>query len=201
MASSRLTQRLAELREEWRANTRLRWGGGAIAAILFVYLVLVLVDWRRELHAQYQQRTAEVYKMMALAGQDQWLMRAGQAQQLRGGLDAEIPSTSTIGLAQAEAQSTLRQILSAFGRDLNTNAVEPSQVAGQPGLWRVPITISGIVQPRLLLEILRRIEGNQRLITIEEFSLDIQGDRPNLTMTAVAYYRIAKGKEGQNVAR
>ena len=81
--SSPLASRLREFREEIRRNPRLRWGGLAIVAILFLYMLMLLSDWRRELQLQYQQRATDLYKMAALAGQDQWLGRAREANSMR----------------------------------------------------------------------------------------------------------------------
>lgn len=195
-----LSPRLQQLVAQVQANPRLRWGAIAIVAILLLYLVLVLMDWRAALHQEYQQRTTDLYKMAALAGQDQWLVRAQEARSLRRALEAEIPSATSIGIAQAEVQTTTRQVLTAFGPTLNSASQSPVQVAGRPGLWRIPVTINGVVQPRLLLEILRRIEGSSKLTVIEQFSLVLQQGRPVLSMVVVAYYRIPSATEAGDEA-
>ena len=78
--NGRLMPRFRRLRDEVLGNPRLRWGVIAIVAILFVYLLLVLSDWRQDLQRQYQQRTTELYKMASLAGQGQWIGRASEAK-------------------------------------------------------------------------------------------------------------------------
>src|SRR5690606_38159357 len=95
---------LRQLREQWQGNPRLRWGVAAIAAILGFYLILVAWDWRQALHAEYQARTLQLYKVQALAGQEAWLQRAQEAQALDAAMQAEIPVASSVGLAQAEVQ-------------------------------------------------------------------------------------------------
>ena len=134
-----------KIREEWRSNPRLRWGAAIAAAIGFLYLCLVLADWRRELHEEYQQRTLQLYKMTELAGQEQWLGRAQSAQALEKALQAEVPNAATIGLAQAEVQTFVRQLINAFGRRLSSDARPPAEVTGQPGLWRIPVTLRGVL--------------------------------------------------------
>jgi len=188
--------RVRQIRDEWRSNPRLRWGVAAIAAIAFVYLVLVLADWRRDLHAQYQQRTLQMYKMAALAGQEQWSVRAQAAQNLQKSLQAGIPRAATIGLAQAEVQTTIRQLLNAFGPRMSSDAKPPVQVRSQPGLWRVPVTIRGMLSQAQLMEILRRIESSDRLFVIDEFQLAFVQGQPNVTLTAVAYYRVGAAAQG-----
>ena len=188
-----------KIREEWNSNPRLRWGAGIALAIGFLYLCMVLVDWRRDLHDQYQQRTLQLYKMTALAGQEQWLVRAQAAQSVEKALQAEIPNATTIGLAQAEVQTFVRQLISAYGRKLGSEARPPAEVTGQPGLWRIPVTLRGLVSQPQMVEILRRVEDSDRLVVIEQFSFTFVRGEPNMSMTLVAYYRI--GSPAQPEAR
>lgn len=179
-----------KIREEWSSNPRLRWGALIALAIGFLYLCLVLADWRRGLHDQYQQRTLQLYKMTALAGQEQWLVRAQSAQSVEKALQAEIPNAATIGLAQAEVQTFVRQLINAFGRRLGSDARPPAEVTGQPGLWRVPVNLRGLVSQPQMMEILRRVEDSDRLVVIDEFSFTFVRGVPNMSMTLVAYYRV-----------
>lgn len=188
--SADLSSRLRAAREEWKGNPRLRWGTAAAAAIAFVYLCLLLADWRSDLHGQYQQRTLQLYKMRALAGQEHWLARAQSAQAVEKALQAEIPNAATIGLAQAEVQSMVRQMVNAFGQKLSNDARPPAEVAGQPGVWRIPVTMRGQTSQGQMLEILRMLESSERLVVVEEFSFTFIQGRPNLALTLVAYYRI-----------
>ena len=191
--SAILPVRTRKIREEWNGNPRLRWGAGIAIAIGFFYLCLVLADWRRDLHDQYQQRTLQLYKMTELAGQEQWLGRAQSAQALEKALQAEVPNAATIGLAQAEVQTFVRQLINAFGRKLGSDARPPAEVAGQPGLWRIPVTLRGMVSQPQMLEILRRVEDSDRLMVIDEFSFTFVRGVPNMSMTLVAYYRVGSG--------
>ncbi len=191
--SAILPVRTRKIREEWSSNPRLRWGAAIALAIGFFYLCLVLVDWRRDLHEQYQQRTLQLYKMTALAGQEHWLIRAQGAQSVEKALQAEIPNAATIGLAQAEVQTVVRQLINAFGRKLSSDARPPAEVTGQPGLWRVPVTMRGLVSQPQMLEILRRVEDSDRLMVIDELSFTFVKGVPNMSMTLVAYYRVGSG--------
>lgn len=193
--------RIRQVREEWRSNPRLRWGVAVVGVIAALYLLLVLVDWRRDLHQQYQQRTLQLYKMAALAGQEQWSVRAQTALNLEKSLQAEIPRAATIGLAQAEVQATIRQLLNAFGPTLASDARPPVQVRARPGLWRIPVTIRGLVGQAQLMEILRRIESSDRLVVIDDFQLAFVQGQPNITLTAVAYYRVVPAQGGPRVGR
>ena len=191
-------ERMAQMRTEWSNNPRLRYGAGAIIVILVIYLLMVLADWRTALHAEYQQRTLQLYKVQALAGKDEWLMRAENTRALNKALQSEIPNATTIGLAQAEVQTWMRQIMQAFGPKMSSETHAPSPVAGEPGLWRIPITIRGLVSVAQLQEILRRIESADRLTVVDSMTITMIRDTPNVSLTAVAYYRVGKPREMVN---
>jgi hypothetical protein len=190
--------RLAQVRAEWTGNPRLRLGAGLVVVILVVYALMVLADWRNDLHEQYQQRTLQLYKVQALAGKDEWLLRVENARALDKALQSEIPSAATIGLAQAEVQTWMRQIMQAFGPKMASESHAPVQVAGEPGLWRIPITIRGLVSVQQLQEILRRIESSDRLTVVDSMTVTMIRDTPNASLTAVAYYRVGKPGEVAN---
>lgn len=194
MSSSLWSSRLREMREEWRGNPRLRWGVLLATAVAFFYLCLVLMDWRTALHEEYQQRTLKLYKMGALAGQDHWLARAQRAKAAEKALQAEIPNAATIGLAQAEAQTMVRQLMTAFGNKLTSEARPPAEVPGQAGLWKIPVTLRGMLTQPQMLEILRRLEDSDRLVTVEEMSITFVQGMPNVSLTLVAFYRVGEGK-------
>lgn len=184
------------VRDEWRANPRLRWGAAVVALILFVYACLVLVDWRRQLHDEYQARTTHLYKMTALAREAHWIERARSARALEKALQAEVPTAATIGLAQAEVQTFARQLASAYGRRLVSDTRAPAQVPGHPGVWRVPVVVRGTASQTQMLEILRRVEGSDRLMVVDEFSYTGAQEAPTFAITISALYRLG-GASGE----
>jgi len=187
--------RMAQVRAEWSGNARLRLGSGLIALILVVYLPMVLADWPPDLHSQYQPPPLAPLRGQALAGRDEWLRRAEDVRALDQALQAEIPAAATIGLAQAEVQTWMRRIMQAFGFKMTSEAHAPVQVAGEPGMWRIPITIRGLVSVQQLQEILRRIESTNRLTVVDTMTVTMVRDIPNVSITAAAYYRVGKRPE------
>ena len=183
------TPQLIRLRSEWKANARLRLGVAVALGILALYAAMVLLDWRKSLHEEYAQESLRLYKTAALEGQHQWIARAQQARDLRKALDAQVPTATTLGLAQAEAQSWVQQLLRAFGRDMNSQARAPVQVEPAGAVWKIPITVRGALTSGQYLEMLRRIEGNDRLMVIEQVTIDNQR-RPLVEMTISAFYRV-----------
>lgn len=183
--------RRRQVLEEWQRNPRLRWGILAILAIVFLYLCILLVERRQDLQQEYHQRSMQLYKVGALTGQDHWILRAEAVKTAQMGLQSEIPHASSIGLAQAEVQASVRQMLNAFGPKLSVDARAPAQVQGRPGVWRLPVTIRGLLTQAQLTSILHRIESSDRLVIIEEMSIGFVQRVPNVSMTITAYYRIS----------
>ena len=122
------------------------------------------------------------------------LAAAANGQSVEKALQSEIPTAATIGLAQAEVQTMVRGLINAFGRKLGSDARPPVAVPGQPGLWRIPVTLRGVLSQPQMLEILRKLEESDRLIVIDEFSFTFVQGVPNMSMTLVAYYRVGGGK-------
>ena len=185
---------VANARREWAANRRLRIGVMAIAAILAVYVFLVMRDWRATLEQDYAVRTERLYKMKALAGQPQWLARAQAAAKVRAALEAQLPEVATSGLAQASVQGWIREATSGMGEDLRIQAGQPEAVEGQPGIWRVPVTISGPLDSQRYLDLIGRIESRATLSVVEEATL-INRNAQNFSLTVVSYFRIAEAAD------
>lgn len=184
-----LTAMLEQARREWAGNRRLRLGGIAIAAILAFYLLLVLRDWQAALQVQYADRTEHLQKMQALAGQEVWIGRAQEAQSLRKGLEAEIPEIDTLGLAQAGLQTWMRDLNGTFGGTLQIQNQASQQVEGQPGVWRVPVVLSGPGEPRRVIQLIGQIEGRKSLTVIDAATM-LNRDNHTFSLTVVSLFRI-----------
>lgn len=187
--NSQLAPLLDQARREWAGNRRLRIGGVAIAAILAFYLLLVLRDWQAALQLQYQARSEHLQKMQALAGQDVWITRAQAAQVLRKALEAEIPEGATLGLAQAGIQTWMRDLTNAFGGSLQVQNQAPQQVEGQPGVWRVPVVLSGAAEPRRVMQLIGQIESRKSLTVIDQSTL-LNRENQTFSLTVVSLFRI-----------
>ena len=185
---------LADIRREWASNPRLRLGAVAIAVIVAVYLSLVLRDWNASLQRSYADRTAYLAKMQALAGQDAWIARAASAAEVRAALEAEIPEVATIGLAQATVQGWVREAAVAFGEGLQVRAAAPVPVAADSDVWRVPVTVSGKLDPGRYVQLLAQVERRPTLAVIEEATV-LNRENRTFELTVVSYYRVRNNGE------
>ena len=179
-------------RDEWSRNARLRWGVAVIALVIGVWVFLVLRDWRDALAEEYLDRHAYLVKMQSLVGQDEWLERAEAAARIRAALEAEIPSADTIGIAQATVQTWARDLVAASGAELQVQAQAAQEVDGHPGLFRVPVVISGGLQAPKVMELIRQVESYGSLAVIEE-SLIMNRQNETFSLTVVAYFQVQEG--------
>lgn len=179
-------------RDEWSRNARLRWGVAVIALVIGVWVFLVLRDWRDALAEEYLDRHAYLVKMQSLVGQDEWLERAEAAARIRAALEAEIPLADTIGIAQATVQTWARDLVAASGAELQVQAQAAQEVEGHPGLFRVPVVISGGLQAPKVMELIRQVESYGSLAVIEE-SLIMNRQNETFSLTVVAYFQVQEG--------
>lgn len=192
--SAVLQSALADARRQWAANRRLRIGIVAIAAIVVLWLFLVLGDWRASLAAEYAARTEHLYKMQALAGQDEWVERARAMAEVRRGLEAELPDAATPGLAQANVQGWARDVVAAYGdEDVTVQVSDAVQVDGHPGVWRVPVAINGPLRPGKYLDLVAAIERRNTLAIIEQARV-LDRENKTFSLTVVAFFRIQPGE-------
>lgn len=181
----------AGLRKELAGNPRLRLGLWVVAGILGLYLWLLLGDWRAELEREYRAERQRLDKIVSLAGQEQWLARAEAARTLRQALEAEIPRADTLGLAQASVQTWARDLIAVHGDALRVQAQTPVRVREGEDLWRIPVTLSGALEPSQVLQLIQRIERQPNLTTIEA-ALILARDNRTFSLSVVAFYRIAE---------
>lgn len=185
-------------RTEFGQSQRLRIGVFVIAGILAFYSFLVLRDWRSGLHDHYVERRQYLRKLKALAGQNQWVARAEAMARIRSALEAEIPTAASPGLAQASAQTWVRDLALTHGVAVQVQAQTPQAVEGQPGLWREPMVISGPLPPRAVLNLIQQIEKRSSLSVIEEATI-FNRENQTFQLTIVSFVRVAGGDA--NVAR
>lgn len=176
-------------RQEWASNPRLRLGTWLIAGILGFYLLLVLRDWQQALQQRHVERSEYLQKMRSLAGQDEWIERAETAARIRKALEAEIPDAATLGLAQAGVQTWVRDMSAVYGTALRVQTEGGEAVPGRPDLWRVPVVLSGSMDPQKVTQLIQQIEKHGSLTVIEQ-SVILNRENQTFSLTAVSFFRI-----------
>lgn len=182
-----------KLGSEVRANRRLQLGLAVIGAILAFYAVLVLFELRRDQEERYVQRLEHLQKMRRLAGQDAWIGRAQAVARVRRGLAAELPEFETVGVAQAQLTSWVREVAQSFdSSDVQIQSQAAQQVVGTPGLWRIPVVVSGSAAPGRVVNLIQQVERRSVLTVIEQAML-LNRENKGYSLTVVAYVRVRRG--------
>lgn len=181
-----------QARSELLQNQRLRFGIVVIAAILALYAAVLLGNWRADLHARYVEHRQYLRKLRTLADENEWAARAEAMSRVRAGLEAQIPDVASVSLAQAGAQTWLRELAAVHGTAVQIQSQAPQPVEDRPGLWRVPVVIGGALPPRAVLNIIQQIETRSTLAVIEE-AMILNRDNRTFQLTVVSYFRVGKG--------
>lgn len=183
-----------DLARQFRSNPRLGIAAVLIAMLLAAYLLLALIDLRGRLASDYAERVAEMRSLRALARQPEWLERAQSAARLRKGLQAQIGHAATAGIAEAEVQAWARDRAAAVGGQVQIATQPPAEVEGNPGLWRVPVVLSGAADPAQVVQLMQAIESSSRLAVIEQSSV-LNRENRTFSLTVVFFYRIGGGSD------
>ena len=187
-------QLLSQLRE----NPRLRWGLWSIAAILWLYGILLMRDALQENTVQYESALKRAVALQAKGGEKAWLERAEQARLLRVELDGRLWRAATPGLAQAAFQDWLNQSLlqAAIARPAITLAESgggekeagDAAAAGMPeGIWPVKAKLEFDFDPKTFLALTRRLAENPQKVAVESLSIRLEPS-PRAEATLVAYF-------------
>jgi len=186
---SALARAIDDVRRQLRANPRLQIASALIAALVGTYGLLGLVDLRARVADSYADRVGEMRALRTLARQPEWLERAQAAARLRKGLEAQIGHATTVGIAEAEVQAWARERAAATGGQIQIAPQATVEVEAQPGLWRVPVVMSGAAEPMQVVQLMQTIETSARLAVVEQASL-LNRENRTFSVTVVFYYRI-----------
>lgn len=187
---------LASLRAQVQANARLQAGLVVIALILAWWLHGAATVWSNAQSARHADAVAQLARMEALVGETAWAARAEEATAMRDGLAAEIEPATTIGLAQAHAQTAAMRWTRAAGTgDRLRLQVQAAADTAVPGIQAIPLFLSGEVSPREVLGLLQEIESQRHLTVVEDFRYS-PGPRGVVNLRVRAFYRITPEAEG-----
>lgn len=183
---------LATARTELTNNPRLRVGLIAIGALLLMYQLAGLSDLRGRMSADYAAKQAQLARVQGISKEDGWDRRASEIHSMRAALEAEIPDTDSMGLAQATMQGWLRDTVTRSGVKLSATMGAPLRVNETSAYWKIPAQISGQMSVSGALELIRQIESRKELMSVESIRLTT-GNQPSMLLEVAGYYRVRQG--------
>lgn len=163
---------LQQLLVQWRQTPRLRVGVLLMTAVVALYLVLLLADERDQALKDYQEQVVRLNKVQGLSDQQHWLERANQARATRIQFESRLWQAESKGLAQATLQTWFtRNLRSEKLTGLSVDTELATEVPGNARLWQVTADLKGQIKRAQLVNLLKLLETNQQLITVEHLKL------------------------------
>lgn len=190
---------LSSLRDEWKKNPRLRLGALAIAGIALFYLFLIVSDYQTEQEKQFQQMARKFLRIKKGGLDESWLENYEKAKALATLVDSRVWRAKSRGLAQAMVQAWAEALITKYKfRGPALRVEQAYEVVGADSLWQVAATLEAEVPPENIAELLRDIEGHDKLLSIERLIITEHGQsRRNpkrFTLGVKAYFKLEDSK-------
>ena len=182
-----LAEVLANLRAQLAANPRLRAGAWGIAAILAVYGLLLQSDRVEAAYASYAADADRLTRAQALLTRDDLPALLEEERQRDGALAERFWHAETQGLAQAQLQAAVSEIVGDLeyrNSRIQSGAIRPVDQA--PGLWRVQAQFNGVYQPGSELLALHDIATHPKKLVVDR--LDLRSRDRRMTLLVSAYF-------------
>lgn len=178
---------------EWQQNLRFRSGGWIILFIILTYLLMLLSDWGKNFSTAYRESAERLEKLELLARQKEWIERADSAKTVAVQMEGRFWKANSRGLAQAQVQTWLDNLLKNKDiRDARTQVEPVREMAEYEGIWQVAFRIEALFEPRKLAELLRTAEGSEQIVTVEQLDA-VYNKSPRFTLVLKAYFQASSG--------
>lgn len=178
---------LRQLRAELADNLRLRYGIWLIVGILLLYFALVRNDRVQIAYAGYMAEANRLQRAAALLEREDWPQLLAAQRETHGRLEALLWQAESEGLAQAQLQSILQQMVETA--NLNNVLVRSGlsqPVPNLPDVWRIQMRVSGGYAQGAELQLLYAIATHPQKFVVDR--LDITRSNSRLTLLVSAYF-------------
>lgn len=180
-----------KVRDEWRANRRLRLAGLVALVFLVLHAVSVLEDRRQNLARQYGNDLELQARLEGMRGQKDWDTRAIQAEAALEDMRNRVPDVSGGGLAQAELQNWLTELGAKTAlSEARVRVEQTMDVPGYPDMWQVMGRLDGQIPQYGNAAFLRAVSEGLPWIQAENLEIG-EGTPARMSLVVRAYYRRA----------
>lgn len=187
-----------QLQQQTAANPRLRWMLWAVLYILLMYLALSMGDWRTQQQQSINQLQRTALKLQALESQTEWAERWAAEQAVSTQLQARLWQANSIGLAEADLQNYLRNLINNHNGDglrLRLAPTETLVIAGET-LFKVSADLSAVLSVAQIDSLMRAMADHPQALLVERFSYSAQRSG-QFSMLVTAYFSSATPGEDQ----
>ncbi len=185
-----------QLLAELKASARLRMGVALVIAVVWLYAILSLQEFRDELIQKYRGVSSKTLRLQSVLREGDWIARLDSAKALQAEMEGSLWRGDTVGLARASFQDWLNQEMqhaSVSHPNLTMSAgneVRPdSQAAGPEGeLWKVGAKLVFDFNPDNLNRLLGQLTGNPHRVIVESLHITKEPN-PRVELTVLAYFQ------------
>lgn len=188
---------LRQLRSQWRANPRLRYGGMAIIGILGLQGLFMLSDHASQLKAAYTADIEMLARLEGLRKETWWPERADGTNEVLQAVVDRIPEVAGKGMAQAESQAWLTRLAADQKlEDPHVKVESTVDVDGYPDMWQVISRLDGTLPDHGHGAFLHALAEALPWVQVERIEI-AEGNAPRVVVTFRSYYRKAALADGQ----
>jgi len=192
-----------QLQQQASANPRLRWMLWGILYIFLMYFALSLSDWRAQQGQSINQLQRTAVKLEQLESQTEWPQRWADEKQVSEQLNKRLWKATTPGLAEADLQNYLRNLLNNHNADGVRLRLAPTEtlVIGGESLFKVSAEVSGVIGSARINAFMRAMAEHPQILLVERFSYSPQR-AGQLSLLVTGYFSAAEepASEADNAA-
>ncbi|MBL0559937.1 GspMb/PilO family protein [Aeromonas hydrophila] len=183
-------QLLAESKEQWVTNARVRYGTLAIGIIFLLWLNLVMSDLCADLQSREASALNQLAEYKQTSDKESWPDRLAQVRQVLDATSRHFGSAQSEALARADLQSRIAALLKENG--LAQGQIEVSNASNADAataLIPLQLRISGRGKALGLLKVINQLERTDPVLRVENLTISNQvGDELIYNLIATVWF-------------
>ncbi len=187
-----------QLQQQANANPRLRWMLWGILYIFLIYFALSLGEWRAEQQQDINQSQRTIKKLEQLESQTEWPQRWSAEKEVGVQLQQRLWKAKTVGLAEADLQNYLRDLINNHNADGLRLRLAPTEavVIGGESLFKVSADVSAVLNIAQIDNLMRSIAEHSQVLLVERFAYSPQR-AGQFNMLVTAYFSAAETSDAE----
>lgn len=181
-----------QFQQQANANPRLRWMLWGVLYIFLMYFALSLGEWRAEQQQGINQLQRTAIKLQQLKSETEWPERQAAEAEVAKQLSQRLWKAKTPGLAEADLQNYLRQLMANYNVNGLRLRLAPTEtlVLGGETLLKVSADVSAVIGVAQIDPLMRAMAEDSRALLVERFAYSPQR-AGQLSLLVTAYFSTA----------
>ncbi|MCJ8213463.1 GspMb/PilO family protein [Aeromonas veronii] len=183
-------QLVAESKEQWDTNSRVRYGTMAIGLISLLWLNLVMSDLRTDLQSHEASALNQLAEYQQSFGKESWPERLEQVRKELDATSRHFGRAQSEALARADLQSRIAALLKENG--LAQGQIEVSSAPSADAataLTPLQLRINGRAKALGLLKVINQLERTAPVLRVENLTISNQvGDELIYNLIATVWF-------------